>query len=171
MEQRLGPAPGESRRKNYTATFWTLAAAGLVLFAMVTTPPGARRSRALRADSERAASIRAGLEYKYDAFQQSERALKTDPFFNEAIMRAKMKYRKPGETEVKTGVSHASFMSMGVPAIPAFIPSRPKAPSHRQRIVSWALLVTSALLLAVAFLFFDRPALDRYGRLIPPTPV
>ena len=164
-------ARDDSRSGSYAGTFWTLAAAGLVLFAMVTIPPGARYSRALRADLDRARRIHAALEYKEDAFRQFERALKTDPFFNEAVMRAKMKYRKPGEVDVPTGRASAAFVPAGIPAIADFVPSRPQPPSLRQRITSWAFLVTAALLLAMAFLFFDRPPVDRYGRLIPPSPV
>jgi len=169
MEKTVAPA--ESRRRNFTVTFWVLAAGGMVLFAMVTIPPGARRSRALRADLERARAVCGALRQKREAYLQCERALKTDPFFNEAVMRAKMKYRKPGEVEIKTGAARASFVPVRIADIPEFSPAPPPAAGPRERVVSWALLVACALLLAIAFLFFDRPALDRYGKLIPPGPV
>ncbi len=157
--------------KIYSVIFWTLAAVGLLLFAFVTIPPGARRSRALRADLDRARAIHAGLEYTRDAYEQCERALMTDPFFIEAVMRAKMRYRKPGEIEIVTGAASTSFVPVSVPDVPDFVPSPPPARTSRKRVAGWALLVASALLLAAAFLFFDRPMVDRYGRLIPPSPL
>ena len=132
--------------------------AGLVLFAMVTIPPGARRGRALAADFMRAGAVRSGLEYKRDALLGYERALKTDPFFNEAVLRSKLRYRRPGEVELRTSGEPPSVTAAAGLRVPDFVPSRLPAASGRDQMSNWALLLTSALLLATAFLLFDSPA-------------
>ena len=137
--------------------FWALAGMGLLLFAIVTIPPGARRSRALKRDLDRANAITAALQDRENRYQQHERALKTDPFYNEAVMRSKMHYRKPGEMEVAAGSGTTSVATIEGPRIPDFVPTPPAATSFSAQVTNWALLVMSALLLAVAFLFFDRP--------------
>ena len=160
MEQTIAirrPAPG----RNAPVLFWTFATAGLVLFAIVTIPPGARRSSATSRDLIRATAIHAAHQYKHTVLEQCERGLMTDPFFNEAVLRAKMKYRKPGEIEVSVTPRQASIVPAAAPRIPDFIPSPPLVESFRAQLMSCSILVMSALLLAVAFLFFDGPAKSR----------
>jgi hypothetical protein len=156
MEKAL--APTVSRQRSLDRFFWVLAAAGLVLFAVVTVPPGASRNRALARDLQRASAIHAGLSYKQRAYTQYERALKTDPFFCEAVLRARMKYTRPGENVIPMAAQGDAFTPVDVPKVPDFVPSRPSPPPLRAQIANWAVLLTSALLLAAAFIFFDRPA-------------
>lgn len=160
MDQRIATMRLDSGRKA-PVLFWTFTVAGLALFASVTIPPGARRSSALRRDLDRAMAIHAGYQYKHTVLKQWERGLKTDPFFNEALLRAKMRYRKPGEIEVQVATRQASIIPAAMPRIPDFIPSPPLAASFRAQLMSWSILVMSALLLAAAFLFFDGPAHGR----------
>ncbi|MCD6404520.1 MAG: hypothetical protein J7M19_01690 [Planctomycetes bacterium] len=154
-----------SRRKDSDRLFWVFAVAGLLLFAIVTIPPGARRASALKGDLQRARAIHARVKSREAAFLQCERALKSDPFFNEAVLRAKMKYTKPGEEVVGPAVRMSSVIPVALPAIAQFRPSRPSSPDTRQQVASWAMLLASALSLAAAFLLFDRPpALHGAGR-------
>lgn len=162
MEKALAPPFG--RRKDLDRFFWALAAAGLVLFAIVTIPPGMRRNRALGKDLRRANAIHGGLLYKQRAFSQCERALKTDPFFCEAVLRAKMKYTRPGESVMHTGAHTRSLTPVDVPRVPDFVPSRTARVGLRAQIANWALLLTSALLLTGAFVFFDRSGGAPVGR-------
>ncbi len=167
MEKGLAPIAGGQR--SHGRLFWTFATIGLLFFAFVTIPPGARRSRALSADLERARSLRDGLAVKRDALLQCERALKSDAFFNEAMLRDKMKYRKSGEVEVRTAGDPAPLFAFAGIRVPDFVPSPPAAKSLRAHIADWSLLIASALLVATAFLFFDRPASRPLRRLsLPP---
>lgn len=152
-----------SRRNDLDRMFWALAAVGLLLFGIVTIPPGARRSRALSVELRRATAVHTRLQSKEKAFVQYERALKTDPFLNEAALRGKMKYRKPGEKVIQTGA--AVFAPVLTREVGEYIPSRPAMPSLRRQIANWALLLASALLIAAAFIFFDGPSFSpRPGR-------
>ncbi|MHC4711754.1 MAG: hypothetical protein ACYTAN_00605 [Planctomycetota bacterium] len=167
MEERVVPIAGDQKRLG--RLFWTFATIGLLFFAFVTIPPGARRCRALGADLDRAQSLRDGLILKRDALLQCERALKSDPFFNEAMLRDKMKYRKSGEVEVRTAAEPAPLFAVAGLRVPDFMPSPPTAKTLRAHIADWSLLFSSALLVATAFLFFDKPASRPLRRLsLPP---
>ncbi len=152
-----------SRRKDSDRMFWVLAVAGLLLFAIVTIPPGARYARTLKGDLQRARAIEAKAKSCQAAFLQCERALKGDPFFNEAVLRAKMKYTKPGEEVVGPPVRMSSVIPVALPATTEFRPSRTSLPNTRQQVAAWAMLLASALSLAAAFLFFDQPPATPHG--------
>ncbi len=145
------------RRKDVDRMFWILLVAGLLLFGMVTIPPGARKARALRQDLEKAQAVCAQLEKLNETLSQRERALQSDPFYNEVVLRSKMKYTKPGEKEIQTTPPGQSVALVDTPPIKPYTPSRLPESELTERITSWALLVTSAVLVAAAFIFFDQP--------------
>jgi len=150
-----------SRRKDVDRMFWFLLAAGLLLFALVTIPPGARHARALRQDTERARRIVAQLERTNETLVQRERALQSDAFFNELVMRTKMKYTRPGEQEIQTTVPGRTVGLVDAPIVEDFIPTQAPAPGPAAQVTNWALLAASAILVASAFILFDRPSSGR----------
>jgi len=138
--------------------FWLLLVAGLLLFALVTIPPGARRAGALRQDLARAQAVAVQLEKVNETLGRRERALESDPFYNELVLRSKMKYTKPGEKEIQTTPPGKTVALVDTPPIRPYLPSSIPDPGVAERITNWALLATSALLVAAAFIFFDQPA-------------
>jgi len=155
MEKAVAPNPRSHRRLQ--KAFWLPAVAGLLLFALVTIPPGARRSRALGRDLQRAERIGTSLAHKRQILSEYERALKTDPFFNEAVLREKMKYRKPGEGVIEMNRDDGIF-SASLGEVPPFRPSARPPRSLRRHVLNWSLLLASGLLVGAAFLYFDVPA-------------
>jgi len=147
-----------SNRKDVDRMFWVLLVAGLLLFALVSIPPGARRSNALRQDAERARQIVAQLDEVNETLSHRERALQTDPFFNEVVLRAKMKYARPGEKEIQTTIAGGTVALVDTPAVGSFIPSPTPAAGIAAQVTNWALLVASGLLVATAFILFDQPS-------------
>ncbi len=166
MEKRVVPLAGD--RKTLSVLFWLFAAAGLLVFAVVTIPPGIGRSTVLEDNLLRARALRDGLALKEQALFQYERSLKSDPFFNEAMLRGKMKYRRSGETEVRTEGEAAPLFAVATMQVPDFAPVGHRSSTLEADVANWALLVASALLLASAFLFFDRPALPRLRHITLP---
>lgn len=137
--------------------FWLLLATGLLLFAIVTIPEGARRSRALAQDLERARRITAGLESTNEMLTQRERALRGDPFFTEAVLRTKLKYTRPGEQEIRTGLPAGAAL-VETPIVASFVPGGAEEKKLPTRVADWALFAASVLLVAGAFILFDHPS-------------
>jgi hypothetical protein len=138
--------------------FWLFLVAGLLLFSIVTIPPGARRARALRSDVDQAQRIVGQLEQVNETLTLRERALQSDPFYNELVLRSRMKYTKPGEKEVQTTVPGSRIALADTPQVDNFTPSPAAEPGLAAQVTNWALLAASAMMVAAAFILFDRPA-------------
>lgn len=147
-----------SRQGELDRMFWALLTVGLLLFAMVTIPPGARHARALRQDLMRARAAMNELQGVRQVLSQRERALQSDPFYNEAVLRAKMKHTKPGEKEVNMAQPGRWPGLIETPETKPYAPTGNRATPIARSVTSWALLSASFLLMASAFIFFDRPS-------------
>ena len=156
MEQAVSRRKGG--KANLDVTFWILLAAGLALFLLVTVTPGARHSWALRGDLARATAVKGRLDATVNMLEARERALAGDPFYNEAVLREKMKYTRPGEKEVQMP-RKASLVT--VPGTKDFVPPKREEPCIAANVTSWTLLAAAGVLVLAAFIFFDRPGGSR----------
>jgi len=151
-------APITYRQKDLDRMFWLLLVAGLVFFAIVTVPPGARRARSLRQDAERAQRAVTELERTHETLSLRERALQSDPFYNELVLRTGMKYTRPGEKEIQTTLPGSSAAVAADAPVDPFVPSPAAGPGMAAQVTNWALLAASAVMVAAAFILFDRPS-------------
>lgn len=165
MEKAVAPRMADCRAAD--RMFWVLLTAGLTLFALVTIVPGARQSRALRADVARAKAVTRQLEEANRTLEAREAALAGDPFYNEALLRDKMKYTKPGEKEIEMAPTRDRHFFTETPATATFVPSRMDTAGFGDRVASMSLLAASALLIAAAFVFFDKPAVRMASFRVP----
>jgi hypothetical protein len=156
MEKAVAETPLDSRAAD--KMFWVLLTAGLLLFAIVTIPPGAREAGHLKANLLRAREASRQLTITDNILRDREKALQNDPFYAEAALRANMKYTKPGEKEISVPQTQDRSLLVGIPKPEEYVPDRMRATGVVSRMTSWSLLAASALLVATAFIFFDRPA-------------
>jgi cell division protein FtsB len=147
-----------ARRSDLDRMFWVLLAAGLLLFAIVTLPPGAARASAMGRDVENTRRIVAQLEQANDVLSQRERALQSDPFYEEMVLRSKMKYTRPGEKEIQTTLPGRTIAMVEAPAVDVFVPSPAPAAGLAAQVINWALLAASTIMVAAAFILFDQPS-------------
>jgi hypothetical protein len=156
MEKAVADTPLDSRAAD--KMFWVLLTAGLLLFAIVTIPPGARETGHLKANLLRAQEANRQLAVTEQILRDREKALVSDPWYNEAVLREKMKYARPGEKQVDVPSTQDRSLLVGIPKPQEYVPDRTRPAGAISRVMSWSLLAASALLVATAFIFFDRPA-------------
>jgi len=155
MEKAVTSKAADTRTRD--KLFWGLLAAGLLLFAVVTIPPGAREAAFARENLVRVQTVSQELATTEGILRDRERSLQTDPFANEAVLRSRMKYTKPGEREVPVEQTQDRRLLVESPKPATYVPLPMQPAGVAGRVTNWALLAASALLVAGAFIFFDRP--------------